>query len=73
MPKRENEPHWVHGTLGETLAEVREQTEREMIDFALTHTGGNVTRSAELLGISRRGIQVKIQRWEFDPSDYVGA
>ena len=70
MARHENDHLWTHGTLRETLAEVREQTEREMIDLALAHTGGNVTGSAELLGISRRGIQVKIKRWEFDPTSY---
>ncbi len=70
MPKLDTEELWTHGTLQETLAEVREQTEREMIALALKHTHGNVTRSAELLGISRRGIQVKIKRWEFDPAEY---
>ena len=70
VTKHENDHLWTHGTLKETLAEVREQTEREMIDLALAHTGGNVTRSAELLGISRRGIQSKITRWELDPAGY---
>ena len=70
MPKLDTEELWTHGTLKETLDEVREQTEREMIALALKYTGGNVTRSAELLGISRRGIQVKIKRWGLDPAEY---
>ncbi len=70
MPKLDTEELWTHGTLKETLDEVREQTEREMIGLALKHTRGNVTRSAELLGVSRRGIQVKIKHWGFDPADH---
>ncbi|MBI2712152.1 MAG: sigma-54-dependent Fis family transcriptional regulator [Bdellovibrio sp.] len=43
---------------------VRRQTqnlERELIEKALEETGGNVTRAAEKLGLSRKGLQLKIK------------
>ena len=43
---------------------VRRQTqgvERALIEKALDETGGNVTRAAEKLGLSRKGLQLKIK------------
>jgi two-component system, NtrC family, response regulator AtoC len=43
---------------------VRKQTqtvEKELIERALEETGGNVTRTAEKLGLSRKGLQIKIK------------
>jgi nitrogen regulation protein NR(I) len=43
---------------------VRRQTqnvERGLIEKALEETGGNVTRAAEKLGLSRKGLQLKIK------------
>lgn len=43
---------------------VRKQTqsvERGLIERALDETGGNVTRAAERLGLSRKGLQLKIK------------
>lgn len=43
---------------------VKRQTqtlERELIDKALDETQGNVTRAAEKLGLSRKGLQLKIK------------
>jgi DNA-binding NtrC family response regulator len=37
------------------------ETERRMIRAALELTGGNVTRAAERLGLSRRGLQLKMK------------
>ena len=65
-----NDSAWTHGTLRETLDDVRGETEQEMIDLALRFTGGNVSHSAELLGISRRGLHLKIKRWGIDPDRY---
>ena len=36
-------------------------TERRMIQAALDDTGGNVTQAAERLGLSRRGLQIKMK------------
>jgi DNA-binding NtrC family response regulator len=41
------------------LAEV----EREVIENALRHFGGNRTRAAAALGISRRTLQIKLKRY----------
>lgn len=43
---------------------VRKQTqtlERDLIEKALEETGGNITRTAEKLGLSRKGLQLKIK------------
>ncbi len=43
---------------------VRQRTqsvERELIEKALEETGGNVTRAAEKLGLSRKGLQLKMR------------
>ncbi len=37
------------------------ETERRMISTALQQTAGNVTRAAEQLGLSRRGLQLKMK------------
>lgn len=44
---------------GKTLKDV----EREMIIKTLEKTGGNRTRTAEILGISRRALQLKIKKY----------
>jgi DNA-binding protein Fis len=36
--------------------------ERRLIASVLEHTGGNRTRAADLLGISREGLRTKMQR-----------
>lgn len=43
---------------------IRKQTqtlERDLIEKALEETGGNITRTAEKLGLSRKGLQLKIK------------
>lgn len=37
------------------------ETERRMIRAALGTTGGNITHAAERLGLSRRGLQLKMK------------
>jgi nitrogen regulation protein NR(I) len=55
----------VEAPSGSTLKEiVRESTarlERDLIAKALEETGGNVTRAAQKLGISRKGLQLKMK------------
>lgn len=48
--------------LKEAAAKAKEQTERELIEDALRQHGGNRTRAAEALGISRRALQLKLKR-----------
>jgi DNA-binding NtrC family response regulator len=42
--------------------------ERAMIQFALKHCGGRLEESAALLGISRKGLYLKRQRYGLDPA-----
>jgi len=41
--------------------------ERRLIREALARTGGNRTRAAELLGVSRQGLHLKLKRLDLDP------
>jgi DNA-binding NtrC family response regulator/tetratricopeptide (TPR) repeat protein len=45
-----------------TLAAAVEELEREMIEGALTKTGGNISETARSLGLTRRGLYLKMQR-----------
>ena len=45
------------------LDEAVEHLERRMVSAALRKTGGNRTRAAQLLGLSRRGLLNKIERY----------
>ena len=47
--------------LKEAARAAAEVVERRMIRAALQTTGGNVTRAAERLGLSRRGLQLKMK------------
>jgi two-component system response regulator HydG len=53
----ETEKATVDLTPGRSLKEM----EREMILRTLEETGGNRTRSAKILGISRRTLQLKLK------------
>jgi DNA-binding NtrC family response regulator len=50
---------------GATLAEDLENLERARIEAALAQTGGNQTRAAELLGMSRRGFVNRLEALAF--------
>jgi DNA-binding NtrC family response regulator/tetratricopeptide (TPR) repeat protein len=45
-----------------TLAAAVEQLEREMIESALERASGNVSQTARLLGLTRRGLYLKMER-----------
>ena len=45
-----------------TLAAAVEKIEREMIHAALERSAGNVSESARLLGLTRRGLYLKMER-----------
>ncbi len=62
MPTRRNPnaPYWL----------AIEQKEREIIDGALSATGGNVTRAASALGIDRTYLNKLIKRLEIDRGAY---
>ena len=48
-------------TFKEIVRRKTQNVERELIEKALEETGGNVTRAAEKLGLSRKGLQLKMK------------
>jgi DNA-binding NtrC family response regulator len=55
----EGESH--QGGFKEIVRRQTQSVERELIEKALEETGGNVTRAAEKLGLSRKGLQLKLK------------
>ena len=53
---------------GLSLADATEELERQMISEVMRRLGGNVSRAARELGISRRGLQLKLRRYELSAS-----
>ncbi len=51
-----------------TLAAAVEQVERDMIQSALDRAAGNVSETARLLGLTRRGLYLKINRLGIAPT-----
>src|SRR5204863_1443112 len=45
-----------------TIAAAVERLEREMIEAALQRSGGNISRTARALGLTRRGLYLKLER-----------
>ena len=52
------------------LAGQKIRAEIEAIKSEMSSENGNVTRAAEHLGLTRRGLQLKLKRFEIDPRDY---
>jgi DNA-binding NtrC family response regulator len=48
------------------LAAAVEQVEREMIQSTLDRTSGNISETARTLGLTRRGLYLKLRRLGFD-------
>jgi DNA-binding NtrC family response regulator/tetratricopeptide (TPR) repeat protein len=48
------------------LASAIEQVERDMIQAALDRAGGNISETARALGLTRRGLYLKLRRLGFD-------
>jgi DNA-binding NtrC family response regulator len=53
----------ARGGLKDEVARVVKETEVRLIQEALARSGGNRTRAAKELGLSRRGLQVKMRRY----------
>jgi DNA-binding NtrC family response regulator len=52
-----------------SLSDAVEDLERQMIAAALRQHHGNVTRAARALGLTRRGLQLKLARYQIDATD----
>jgi DNA-binding NtrC family response regulator/tetratricopeptide (TPR) repeat protein len=48
------------------LASAVEQVERELIAVTLERTGGNISETARVLGLTRRGLYLKMRRLRFE-------
>jgi DNA-binding NtrC family response regulator len=48
------------------LATAVEQVERNLISSTLGHTGGNISETARILGLTRRGLYLKMRRLGLD-------
>ena len=51
-----------------TLADAVERLEREMIETALKRSGSNISQSARTLGLTRRGLYLKMDRLGITPA-----
>jgi DNA-binding NtrC family response regulator/tetratricopeptide (TPR) repeat protein len=51
---------------GTNLASAVEQVEREMIQSALDRSSGNISETARVLGLTRRGLYLKLRRLGLD-------
>jgi len=60
-------PRVVPGDLGLNVRRHVDALETELVQSALEKTGGNQTRAAELLGLSRFGLQKMMKRLEIAP------
>ncbi len=45
-----------------TLTAAIEEVERDMIQSALAQSAGNISEAARVLGLTRRGLYLKLQR-----------
>jgi DNA-binding NtrC family response regulator len=52
----------LQGSAGGTLADALAEVERRMISDALRRHGGNISRAARELGLTRRGLYLKLER-----------
>ena len=53
---------------GGTLADALGEVERRMIADALRRHGGNISRAARELGLTRRGLYLKLERHDLSAS-----
>jgi DNA-binding NtrC family response regulator/tetratricopeptide (TPR) repeat protein len=56
-------------TAGRTLAAVVEEVERDAIQEALNEAAGNISEAARILGLTRRGLYLKLRRLGLDTRD----
>jgi hydrogenase-4 transcriptional activator len=66
LPTTSSGPHRFPRAFSSNLADAVEQVERELIQAALDRAGGNISESARSLGLTRRGLYLKIRRLGLD-------
>jgi len=54
------------------LADAIEEVERELIQAALNGSSGNISQAARVLGLTRRGLYLKLRRLGLDAPAEVG-
>jgi len=54
------------------LADAIEEVERELIQAALNGSSGNISQAARILGLTRRGLYLKLRRLGLDAPAEVG-
>ena len=59
--------------LDQPMAAAVEHVERAMLQYALKQCGGRLEETAALLGLSRKGLYLKRQRFGIDPPSALGA
>jgi DNA-binding NtrC family response regulator len=67
------DPHEVVVRLDQPMAAATEHLERAMVHWGLQQCGGRIEETAALLGISRKGLYLKRQRFGIDPPEPVNA
>ncbi|MBN1297060.1 sigma-54-dependent Fis family transcriptional regulator [bacterium] len=58
------------GTFRDIVQTETDRVEQGLLEDALVRTGGNITHAAKLLGLSRKGLQLKLKRLDIDPRHY---
>ena len=58
-----NGPRW---STPQNLAAAVEQVERELVGTTLNHTSGNISETARVLGLTRRGLYLKMRRLKIE-------
>ncbi len=58
-------PTSIQTPSGVTLAEAVEELEKQMIQDAMRRNAGNIARAAKELGLSRKGLYLKMDRFKF--------
>ncbi len=61
-------PERRHAPVPRDLAAAVDQVEREVIQSALDRSGGNISEAARSLGVTRRGLYLKLKRLGLDSS-----
>jgi DNA-binding NtrC family response regulator len=67
--ERVNDPTEVVVRLDQPMPAALQHLERSMLQYALKKTGGRMEETAALLGLSRKGLYLKRQRFGIEPPE----